>query len=55
MNSRTRNKPPIFAAADLEAIILGFAKKAIVPKYVNEYTMMFCGRRDADRYGELVF
>ncbi|KAK4499316.1 hypothetical protein PRZ48_009829 [Zasmidium cellare] len=54
MNSRGRNSPAEFAAADIEAIHLGIVSYAIKPAFLNEHVMLFTGRNTASAYGELI-
>ncbi|KLU82152.1 hypothetical protein MAPG_01228 [Magnaporthiopsis poae ATCC 64411] len=52
--SRGRNPPHAFAAADLERARFAMDSLALMPHYLNRYTMMFTDRTDAEKYGELV-
>ncbi|KAF1951014.1 hypothetical protein CC80DRAFT_528569 [Byssothecium circinans] len=54
MQSRARNRPDVFAMADSNVAHLGKVTKAIVPAFLNEYTMMFTNRSTPETYGELV-
>ncbi|KAL0256081.1 hypothetical protein SLS55_008473 [Diplodia seriata] len=54
LNARARNPPDAFAMADHEAAHLGYAVRALVAPYLNEYTIMFTARRSPDTYGELL-
>ena len=54
LKSRSRNQPDAFAAADMEATHLGRVANAIMPPFLNHYTMYFHGRNTAASYGELV-
>lgn len=53
LNARGRHHPTDFAAADGEAIHLGLVSKAIVPVFLNEYTMLLNGKK-GDEYGKLL-
>ena len=52
--SRSRTHPSEFAAADLEAMRLGRSLKILSLGRLPHHAMMFTGRKDVDRYGELV-
>lgn len=52
--SRGRTHPSEFAAADLEAMHFGRSLKYLSPGHLPGYAMMFTGRKDVTRYGELV-
>lgn len=52
--SRGRTHPSEFAAADLEAMRLGRSLKILSLGRLPHHAMMFTGRKDIDRYGELV-
>ncbi|KAK3691624.1 hypothetical protein LTR37_018503 [Vermiconidia calcicola] len=54
LHARARNAPDVFALADGNAVHLGIVSKAIVPKFMNDYTMMFNNRKAAESYGELI-
>lgn len=54
LNSRGRNKPWEFAAADNEAMSLGKVTKALVPIYLNEHVMVVNGVSKDSDYGKLV-
>ncbi|KAF2164008.1 hypothetical protein M409DRAFT_68229 [Zasmidium cellare ATCC 36951] len=54
LNSRGRNSPAEFAAADIEAIHLGIVSFAIKPAFLNEHVMLFTGRNTAETYGQLI-
>ncbi|KAK3048401.1 hypothetical protein LTR09_010232 [Extremus antarcticus] len=54
LDARSRNTPDVFAAADEDAAHLGYATQAIMPSFLNEYTMMFTGRKTPESYGELI-
>lgn len=54
LQSRARNAPDVFAFVDYDAAHLGFVSKAIVPPFLNEYTMVLTGRTTPKTYGELV-
>ncbi|TLD13416.1 uncharacterized protein PgNI_05094 [Pyricularia grisea] len=52
--SRARNAPDAFAAADLERARFAMESLALMPHYLNRYTMMFDKRTKPEEYGELV-
>lgn len=52
--SRARCAPDSFAAADLERARFAMESLALMPHYLNRYTMMFDKRTSPDEYGELV-
>jgi hypothetical protein len=54
LNARGRNFPDAFAMADKNAAHLGYVTSALIPPFLNEHTMMFMGRRDPEKYGELI-
>ena len=54
LNARGRNPPDAFAIADKNAAHLGYASYALTPAFLNQHTMMFVGRRDPEKYGELI-
>jgi plasmid maintenance system killer protein len=54
LQTRGRNTPDAFAIADQDAAHLGYVTKAIVPVFLNEYTMMFTNRKTPEKYGELL-
>ncbi|TPX16058.1 uncharacterized protein E0L32_000392 [Thyridium curvatum] len=54
MRSRGRDGgPEAFAAADLDGIRFGKACLALMPRYLNQYSMLFTGRTTAESYGQL--
>ncbi|KAK5170245.1 uncharacterized protein LTR77_004831 [Saxophila tyrrhenica] len=54
LESRSRKTPDVFAAAGEDAAHLGMVTQAVVPGFLNEYTMMFTGRTTPQTYGELI-
>ncbi|KAL9109591.1 MAG: hypothetical protein Q9227_005771 [Pyrenula ochraceoflavens] len=54
LRARARNPPDVFAAADEETAHLGYVSKAIIPIFLNQYTMYLTGRKTPATYGELV-
>ncbi|KAL4898932.1 hypothetical protein BDW74DRAFT_164223 [Aspergillus multicolor] len=55
LNARGRHPPSYFAAADNDAMHLGIVTGAIVPCFLNEYTMIMNGMTDnSHEYGKLV-
>ena len=54
LQSRARGAPYAFAFADYDAAHLGIVSKAIIPPFLNEYTMMLTGRTTPKTYGQLV-
>jgi len=55
LNARGRNFPDAFAIADMNAAHLGYVTSALIPAFLNEHTMMFMGRREPEKYGELIY
>ncbi|KAL8381894.1 hypothetical protein RB595_005916 [Gaeumannomyces hyphopodioides] len=53
-SARGKNPPHAFAAADLERARFAMDSLALMPHYLNRYTMMFTDRIDPATYGELV-
>ncbi|KAL1887772.1 hypothetical protein Sste5346_010011 [Sporothrix stenoceras] len=51
--SRASAPPEAFAAADLETTRLGKACLALLPRYLNQYSMLFRGRTTPETYGQL--
>jgi hypothetical protein len=54
LNSRGRNYPAAFAAADIESNRFAFVACKVIPAFLNEYVMMFTGRNTPENYGELL-
>ncbi|KAJ3733640.1 hypothetical protein DFJ43DRAFT_1023459 [Lentinula guzmanii] len=54
LNSRGRNLPDVFSHYDFEKVELGRTGQAIVPSFINEYTMYLTGQKDAEGYGRIV-
>ena len=54
LNSRGRHHPSDFAATDGEAMHLGHISKAIVPTFLNEYTMVLNRAKTPSEYGKLL-
>ena len=57
LNARARNHPSKFASADSEAMHLGFVTKAVVPIFLNCYTVILNGisdRKEDHKYGQLI-
>lgn len=54
LQSRAYQLPDAFAMADHESLHVGIVSKAIVPLFLNEYTMLFNDRKTASTYGELI-
>ena len=48
LQARSRNSPDAFAIADENAAHLGYVSKAIVPAFLNQYTMMFTNRKSPE-------
>lgn len=53
LNSRKAH-PSAFAAADGEAMHMGIVSKAVIPIFLNEYTMILNGVEDRSEYGRLL-
>jgi hypothetical protein len=53
ISSRTHNTPEQFARADFDAMHLGHVTQAIMPAFLNEYTLLLEGET-AKTYGRLV-
>ena len=53
MKSRARNAPDTFAAADLDTTRFGKSCLALMPRYLNKYSMLFAGRATPETYGQL--
>lgn len=51
--SRAASPPEAFAAADLDTTRLGKACLALLPRYLNQYSMLFRGRTSPETYGQL--
>lgn len=51
--SRASAPPEAFAAADLDTTRLGKACLALLPRYLNQYSMLFRGRTTPETYGQL--
>ncbi|EPE09539.1 hypothetical protein F503_07315 [Ophiostoma piceae UAMH 11346] len=51
--SRTQASPDAFAEADLETTHPGKACLALLPRYLNQYSMLFSARTTPDTYGRL--
>ncbi|ERS96494.1 hypothetical protein HMPREF1624_07409 [Sporothrix schenckii ATCC 58251] len=51
--SRAAAPPEAFAAADLATTRLGKACLALLPRYLNQYSMLFAGRTSPATYGQL--
>ncbi|KAI1757942.1 hypothetical protein F4782DRAFT_475780 [Xylaria castorea] len=54
LNARGRNPPNCFAAADFEGMHLGLVSKNLTPVFLNCYTMVLHGAREAGEYGRLL-
>ncbi|KAM7199791.1 hypothetical protein V8F20_005661 [Naviculisporaceae sp. PSN 640] len=54
LNSRARNHPSVFAAADGNAMSLGCVTMVLVPPFLNEYVMLLNGMTREQDYGKLV-
>ncbi|KAI0449642.1 hypothetical protein F5B21DRAFT_493527 [Xylaria acuta] len=54
LNARGRHPPNCFAAADFESMHLGLVSKNLSAVYLNCYTMVLHGARDAGEYGRLL-
>ncbi|KAH6684818.1 hypothetical protein F5X68DRAFT_171207 [Plectosphaerella plurivora] len=54
LNSRARNHPSSFAASDGDAMHLGLVTMALIPVFLNCYTMTLNGMTDDADYGRLV-
>lgn len=54
LESRCRNSPDAFANADINSIHLAMVAQAIVPSFLNEYTMLLIGQRTPSTYGRLI-
>jgi hypothetical protein len=54
LNTRGRNPPCNFAAADSDAMHLGLVTKALDPIFLNQYTMILHGAETAENYGKLL-
>jgi len=53
MKTRGRNAPDTFAAADLDTTRFGKTCLALMPRYLNKYSMLFAGRTTPESYGQL--
>ena len=53
LNPRSGTPPDAFAMYVYNSFHLGITSQAIVPPFLNEYTMMFTGRSISETYGEL--
>ncbi|CAK7230037.1 hypothetical protein SBRCBS47491_007451 [Sporothrix bragantina] len=51
--SRASAPPESFAVMDLDTTRLGKACLALLPRYLNQYSMLFSGRTTPDTYGQL--
>ncbi|CAK7226713.1 hypothetical protein SEUCBS140593_006335 [Sporothrix eucalyptigena] len=51
--SRASVPPEAFAATDLDTTRLGKACLALLPRYLNQYSMLFTGRTTPETYGRL--
>lgn len=54
LNTRGRNQPDIFVNADFNAAHLGQVSQAIIPDYLNGYTMLLSGQKEPSTYGQLL-
>jgi hypothetical protein len=54
LHSRSNNAPGVFAEADLDSTKLGKSCLALMPKYLNKYSMFFTQQDNAETYGRLV-
>ncbi|KAF1993897.1 hypothetical protein P154DRAFT_47978 [Amniculicola lignicola CBS 123094] len=54
LQARARSMPGAFTGADAEAAHIGYVTKAVVPLFLNEYTMMFNNVATAEGYAELI-
>lgn len=54
LNARGRNKPDIFANTDFNAAQIGTINLAFVSNYLQGYTMLLSGQKDASTYGQLI-
>ncbi|EKJ76105.1 hypothetical protein FPSE_03737 [Fusarium pseudograminearum CS3096] len=54
LNARGRNIPPIFAAADWEAMHVGQVTEALPTPWVDKYTMIMNGATTSEEYGKMV-
>ena len=54
LNSRARNHPSVFAAADGEAMHLGRTTMVLIPPFLNEHVMVLNGVTREEDYGKLV-
>lgn len=54
LNSRGRNPPASFAAADWEAMHVGQVTEGLNPPYLHGYTMILNGAKTAEEYGKIV-
>ena len=54
MDSRARHLPHMFVNADFNSVHLGLVTQALVPAFLNCYTMLFAGQSVQEQYGKLV-
>ncbi|VUC31836.1 unnamed protein product [Clonostachys rosea] len=54
LNARGRHQPSEFAAADFEAMHLGYTAGKVIPIVVNEHVMILHGVLDREKYGTLL-
>lgn len=53
LKSRSRSAPHVFAHVDANSRQLGYTSKAVLPAFLNEYTMMLAGQRTRSDYGRI--
>ena len=53
-NARGRHMPDIFATADFQGAYVGLASRAIIPDYLDGYTMLLSGQKSISTYGQLL-
>ena len=54
LESRCQNYPDAFANADFNSIHFAMIARAIVPSFLNEYTMVLLGQTTPTTYGRLI-